>query len=185
MGATIASDDDDCRFLIGAVINNPNKTYVAVNTTIKVIVYDDSGSVLLSRSEIISFIDIDSNFNFGVEYVTENSTPSKYEVLVATDRFEKYDQKFMVGLNLSNFSFNKAKWGDYTFRGNITNNYNKKLNFVKLFFVFRDSNRKIIGGCNTYVSDLFAGSTDGFDINVSADFSHFATIDSSVDFDYF
>lgn len=185
MGATsTVRSDGSYYFSVGATIKNPNKKHLALDSVIKVIVMDANGKVLNTSNETIQYIDVDSVFCYGEEFYISNGHPNNYKVLVEADEFMHMDNgnQIMDGITISNYNLSKDRWNSLTLTGNITNRYKKRISWLTVYTVFRDSDRTIVGGTNFHVHDLFSGSVDGFDttLNITADIS---TIKASVDFD--
>ena len=185
MGATsTAQNDGSFYFSIGATIKNPNECYLAHDAIIKTIIMDANGNVLKTDSETIQYIDPASTFYFGGEFYISKGNPSKFKVLVEADGFVDVNkgQTFMDGVSFSSYNISKDRWNNLSFTGNINNNYKKRINWLKVYAVFRDSNKKISGGTNFNVQDLFPSAVDGFNTSINST-ANIESVQTSVDFE--
>ena len=145
---------------------------------------DANGNVLETDSESIQYIDPDSTFYYGGEFYISKGNPSKFQVLVEADGFEGVNkgQTFMDGMSFSSYNISKDRWNNLSFTGNINNNYKKRINWLKVYAVFRDSNKKISGGTNFNVQDLFPSAVDGFNTSINST-ANIESVQTSVDFE--
>jgi len=183
-GATIVDNDDDYVLSFGAFIKNPNPLHVANDVTIKVIVKDENGRAIESKNYSVHHIDPNSEFSFGEEISIYHGVPSDIQVVVSAESFAYVanGQQNYNGIKVGSYSYSEASWRGYDLTGEITNNYTVKLSSAQIYLVFSDENKKIQGGYNFYVNDLFPGVTEAFNEYVYLNLNNASYINSSIDF---
>jgi len=183
-GWSYKQSDDYYYISLGAELLNSNPKAIAIGTIVKVICYDKNNNILGSTKETIEYIDPNTIFNFGVELRIESNTkPDTVKLLLQAEKFESVEAntKVMSGVTLSRFKMGSGSYPSFT--GQIESKYNKKIDYLTCYVVFRNASNEILGGANFTHSDLFPKSEDGFDTNLNYVPSNTKTVDHSVDFD--
>ena len=183
--ATLSSDDGIYYLSVGAEIQNPNAKRIAQEICVKIIVKDSSGRIIETAEEWIKHIDSNSIFFFGKEIRIDNGKPDNYSIQVNCEEFVDGPENstFAKGIECSHYNVSKDRWGDTLFTGNVHNNNNQTLN-LELFFVFYDDSGKIVGGCNTYIGNIFGNSDDGISVTLNT-YANRSKVSASPSFNFY
>lgn len=156
-------------------IQNPNVDYAVEFPTITVTVKNAEGKIIKNDERVLNSIAANDTILYGSDVSYEGEEPGTVEISVSNgkDHYVRQDDNKYVRSDsfvFTNVSENVG--GNKTYTGEITNNSSADFGTVSLSVIYKKG-EELIGGENSFVDDLEAGTTKVFEVSASSDIGEY------------